>query len=182
MKSEMDREFLVQLESLRFEVIVICRSLLWDKGMLEDAVQEVVLQAVKSSSRFNAGTDFRSWLRRVAANTVFNLNRKSRELRPLKSDAGEEGDVARELSLEQAYEAVLKDPARIVSSLGKELRRAVEQLNETERTVFLLRSICEMKYQEIAETLSLPLGTVMGSLWRARAKLRKALAECSHEV
>lgn len=178
----MNREFLTQLEAHRGDVIGICRALLWDKNALEDAVQEVIIQALTSASRFDARLEFRAWIRRLATYTVFGLNRKNREIRPLGSEAEEEGDIAKELSLEQAYESVLKDPARIVSSLGSKLRRAVEGLNDTERTVFLLRSICEMKYREITETLSLPLGTVMGSLGRARAKLRKALAEYVHEV
>lgn len=178
----MKREFLEQLEACRRDVVTICRLLLWDKGNLEDAVQEVIVQVLSSESRFDPRMDFRTWLRRVATYTVFGLNRKTREFRPLALEAQQEEDLARELSLEQAYEMVLKDPARVVSFLGKELRRAVDALNDTERAVFLLRSICEMKYQEIAEFLNVPLGSVMGNLGRARAKLRKTLAECSHEV
>lgn len=178
----MKREFLEQLEAGRMDVITICRTLLWDKCALEDAVQEVVVQALSSASRFDPRMDFRTWLRRVATYTVFGLNRRTREFRPLAVEAQQEEDLARELGLEQAYEMVLKDPARIVSLLGKELRRALDALNDTERAVFLLRSICEMKYREIAEYLGVPLGSVMGNLGRARAKLRKTLAECSHEV
>lgn len=178
----MDREFSSQLDSCRTEVIALCRALLWHKADLEDAVQEVIVQALHAYPRFEPGTHFRAWLLRVAAHTVYNLNRKRRRV-PLPSpEAMEATDMERELGLEEAYEAVLKDPGRVVASLGGGLRAAVERLNETERAVFLLRSLGDLKYHEIAETLEIPLGSVMGNLGRARAKLRKALAGCVHEV
>ncbi|MCI0655762.1 MAG: sigma-70 family RNA polymerase sigma factor [Acidobacteria bacterium] len=163
------------------ELVSFCRALLWKKADLEDALQEVLLQAVKAYHRFVPGTRFKSWLFQVATNTVFNLNRKSGACPPARREASAV-DPAIELKLEDSYEAVLKDPARVVAALRSELRRAVEELNEIERTVLLLRSMCDLKYQEIAEALGIPLGSVMGNLGRARAKLRKALVEYSHEM
>lgn len=58
------------------ELVSFCRALLWKKADLEDALQEVLLQAVKAYPRFVPGTRFKSWLFQVATNTVFNLNRK----------------------------------------------------------------------------------------------------------
>jgi RNA polymerase sigma-70 factor (ECF subfamily) len=179
----MDAAFLRDLEACRHELVAFCRSLLWRKGDLEDALQEVLLQATRAFPRFREGTRFKAWLFRVAAHTVWNLNRKGRGRAPERAappDDPPDPDV--ELRLEEAYESILKEPERVLSSLGGELRRAVGLLNETERTVFLLRSLCDLKYQEIAETLEMPLGSVMGNLGRARAKLRKALVEFSHEV
>lgn len=178
----MDPAFIQEVEACRTELVSLCRALLWRKEEVEDAVQEVLLQAIRAYPRFVPGTRFKSWLFRVAAHTVFNLNRKRGARPPAAVEPVAPGDVESELRLEDAYEDVLKDPARVVAALGPEVRRAVERLNETERTVLLLRSLCELRYQEIAETLGIPLGSVMGNLGRARAKVRKALAELSHEV
>jgi RNA polymerase sigma-70 factor (ECF subfamily) len=176
----MDAAFIREAEACRKELIAFCRTLLWKKEDLEDALQEVLLQAMRAYPRFVPGTRFKSWLFQVATHTIHNLNRRARP-RPLEvRDVAVGPEV--ELRLEDEYEAVLKRPERVLASLGGGLRRAVDRLNDTERTVFLLRSLCELKYQEIAETLEIPLGSVMGNLGRARAKLRQALVEFSHEV
>src|SRR5207249_1950763 len=93
-----------------------------------------------------------------------------------------EMNIDDELRLEDSYDGVLKDPERIVSSLGQPLRRSMEHLNETERAVFLLRGLGDLKYQDIAEALEIPIGSVMGNLARARTKLRKSLAEVPREM
>jgi len=179
----MDAVFVRELEACRGGLVSFCRTLLWKKEDLEDALQEVLLQAVKAYPRFVPGTRFKSWLFQVATHTIFNLNRKRGANQPaLQEGAAPVEDPETELRLEDAYEAVLKDPARIVAALGSEVRRAVENLNEMERTILLLRSVCDMKYQEIAGVLGIPLGSVMGNLGRVRAKLRKALVEFSHEM
>ena len=177
----MDAAFARELEACRPELVSFCRALLWKKADLEDTLQEVLLQAVKAYPRFVPATRFKSWLFQVATHTVFNLNRRRGAGAPALREAAVE-DPETELRLEDAYEAVLRDPARVVAALGSEVRRAVEHLNEIERTVLLLRSLCDLKYQEIADALGIPLGSVMGNLGRARAKLRKALVEFSHEV
>jgi len=177
----MDAAFARELEACRTDLLAFCRALLWKKADLEDALQEVLLQAVKAYPRFTPGTRFKSWLFKVATNTVFNLNRKRGAGAPVMREAAAE-ELETELWLEEAYQAVLKNPGQVVAALGSEVRRAVERLNEIERTVLLLRSLCDLKYQEIADALAIPLGSVMGNLGRARAKLRKSLVEFSHEV
>jgi RNA polymerase sigma-70 factor (ECF subfamily) len=179
----MDAAFLRELGACRHELVAFCRSILWKKDDLEDALQEVLLQAVKAFPRFQEGTRFKAWLFRVATHTLWNINRKGRAgPRPGDIAPSDPQDLEVELRLEEAYEFILKDPGRIVTGLGGELRRAVELLNDTERTVFLLRSLCDLRYREIAQALAIPLGSVMGNLGRARAKLRKALVEFVHEV
>ncbi len=178
----MDREFAAGLEACRPELLALCRGLLWNRGDLEDAVQEVVVQALRAWPRFEPGTNFRAWLLRVAVNTIFNLNRKRRTAPVPGAEPAAEPGLEEELGLEEAYEAVLADPGRVVAAMGAEVRGAVAGLSDVERSVLLLRSIAEMKYQEIAEHLGIPLGSVMGYLGRARARLRRTLAEYVHEV
>jgi RNA polymerase sigma-70 factor (ECF subfamily) len=166
------------LVACRQELVAYCRHLLWEKRELEDAVQDVVLCAFREFTSFTGGS-FKRWLFAIATNVVFNLNRKRRS-RPV--PPVEPVDAAVELGLEEAYDAILKDPSRALSTLDEPLRSCLEQLNDSERAIFLLRSIVELKYQEIAEALAVPVGTVMGTLSRARIKLRKLLAERSHAM
>lgn len=179
----MDPTFLAELEAFKRDILALCRTLLRKRSDLEDAVQEVLFQALRSRPRLAEGTPIKAWLRTLTVQTIFNLNRKRHDM-PVEALDLQQDDMPleKELHLEQSYDSVLKDPDRIVSALGGRLRQAVLELNDAERTVFLLRSLCEMKYQEIARLLNAPLGSVMGNLGRARAKLRKALAEYSHEM
>jgi RNA polymerase sigma-70 factor (ECF subfamily) len=167
-------EFEAQLSELRRELVPYCRHLLWAKRELEDAVQEVVFQALRSQPRFSGG-DLKRWLFRVATNTVYNLNRKHRD-RPVES-VDRPQEISMQIGLEETYEEILRDPSRVPENLDGALRSGLESLNDSERAVMLLRSICEFKYHEIADVLSIPIGTVMGTLARARAKIREHLAE-----
>lgn len=178
----MDREFIELVSAVRGELLALCRSILWEKGDLEDAVQEVLVQAIRAYPRFDTGTNFKRWFFRVATLTIYNLNRKRRPAPSPRPELEAEVSIEAELRLEDSYDSVLKDPDRIVSSLGEPLRRSMEGLNDTERAVFLLRGLGDLKYQDIAELLEIPIGSVMGNLARARTKLRKALAEVPREV
>ncbi|HLG93768.1 MAG TPA: sigma factor-like helix-turn-helix DNA-binding protein, partial [candidate division Zixibacteria bacterium] len=61
------------------------------------------------------------------------------------------------------------------SLLVDDLVRALGNLNEVEKSVLLMKSVGELRYREIAESLEIPLGSVMGYLFRARQKMRNAL-------
>ena len=178
----MDREFVALVSGVRGELLAVCRSLLWEKDDLEDAVQDVLVQAIQAYPRFEPGTNFKRWLFRVATLTIYNLNRKRRPVRSPAPEPEAELNLETELHLEDSYDSVLKDPDRILISLGDPLRRSMERLNETERAVFLLCGLGDLRYQDIAEVLEIPTGSVMGNLARARAKLRKSLAEVSREM
>ena len=69
----------------------------------------------------------------------------------------------------------LAAPETLRQALDEDLVAALKSLNESERTVLLLRAIGEFRYAEIAESLGIPLGSVMGHLSRARKKMRSAL-------
>ena len=178
----MDPEFVTLAQSCQAELFALCRAVLWEKEDLEDAVQEVLVQALRAYPRFEAGTNFKRWFFRVATLTIYNLNRKRRPAPLARPEPEAEMGVEAELQLEDSYDRILKDPERIVAALGQPLRKGLERLNETERAVFLLRALADLKYQDIAEALEIPMGSVMGNLARARMKLRKSLAEVAREV
>ena len=105
---------------------------------------------------------FRSWLYRIAANAALDALRRERPAAEI--DQGSLADPAAgpEGTVEQDQRAA-------------QVRRAIAQLSEPLRMVLILREYQELTYQEIADALDIPVGTVMSRLNSARALLRKEL-------
>jgi RNA polymerase sigma-70 factor, ECF subfamily len=134
----------------------------------EDLVQETYLKALKGFGSFQQGTNFRSWIYRILRNTFLTsrsgLSAKLTE--PLDVEDGAslpaESDTPETLLLARADQQLVQD--------------ALERLPVPFREVILLCDMEEMSYQEIAEALSLPIGTVMSRLSRARKAMRELIA------
>ena len=138
-----------------------------DREEAEDLVQETYLKALKGFPSFQPGTNFRAWMYRILRNTF------------LTSRAGlwERNTVALEPEAEELLPGGPETPESILINRASEeiLQAAIEQLPVIYREVLLLCEVEEMSYQEIAETLSVPTGTVMSRLARARKALRDAV-------
>lgn len=170
--------FLAKLESVKAPLTAYVRQLLWNPSDLDDALQTTVLTAFQKFSSFQDGTDFRSWVFRIASFTVFNINRKSATIIPTDVEQAEiETPIEIQLEREQIYDELLQQPERLLQTFDEDVRRAVLTLAEHERAVLLLVTIGEFRCREVADILEMPIGSVMGYLARARAKLREYLAE-----
>ena len=134
----------------------------------EDLVQETYMKALKGFSSFEPGTNFRAWMFRILHNT-FLTSRTGLSLR--KTVPLDDGEESPPLAItEETPETIL------LNRLSQEsLQAAIEQLPVPYREVILLCDVEELKYQEIAETLSIPIGTVMSRLSRARKAVRETL-------
>lgn len=152
------------------------RRALRARNAVEDALQAAVATAWRTFDRFQDGTNFRAWMFRILAHEILNENRRlGRDTSlELQAEAGA-ADLVDALSREAVYERLLADPGLLAEHFDGEVLRALDRLNGGERGVFLLRAIGEFAYREIAEILDIPVGSVMGHLARARAKLREAL-------
>src|SRR5579883_593191 len=169
-----------ELDAFQKELVPLARALLWDPGDLVDVLRTVLERYRHGLPPAGPDFDLRKWLLRTTVLTAHDVNRKRRPARP--GDAEHEADLSEELRLEDSYRHLLKNPERMISGLGLPLRNALVQLSELDRAVFVLRCLCELRYQEIADAIDVPVGTVMGSLVRSRIQVRKALAEQIHEV
>jgi RNA polymerase sigma-70 factor (ECF subfamily) len=167
-------------DSFRQEIVGLTRALLWDLGDLPEVLNTVLSRSREAKPADLGEADLRKWYLRTTVLAAHDLNRKRRPRQPDSGDS--ETDLSDELRLEDSYRHLLRNPERLISGLGQPLRNALIQLSELDRAVFLLRSMCELRYSEIADTIDVPVGTVMGSLVRSRIKLRRALAEQIHEV
>jgi RNA polymerase sigma-70 factor, ECF subfamily len=134
----------------------------------EDLVQETYVKALRGFSGFQLGTNFRAWMFRILRNT-FLTSRTG-----LKSTAiGDE-----EVDFEQIPAAVPNPESALIAQANRELvRQGLADLPLPYREILLLCEVEEMSYEEIAQVLAVPVGTVMSRLYRARRALRTLLAE-----
>jgi RNA polymerase sigma-70 factor (ECF subfamily) len=136
-----------------------------DTAEAEDLVQETYVKALRGFSSFRAGTNFRAWMYRILRNSF--LSSRTGLKATVEFDEEDHDTVG---SSAANQESVLIDRAN-----RERVRQALTELPVHFREILLLCEVEEMSYQEIAETLSVPAGTVMSRLSRARKALRGLL-------
>lgn len=144
------------------------RWLTQNREEAEDLVQETYAKALKGFSSFQLGTNFRAWMYRILRNTFLTSRTGLRAAATVSLDPEEEGP---ELAVENDTPETI-----LFERTNRELlQSAIDELPVHFREILLLCEVEEMSYQEISETLSVPIGTVMSRLSRARKKLRDRL-------
>lgn len=142
----------------------------------EDLTQEVVLRAHRAINSFRGGATFQTWLYRIATNiTVDAIRRRKRHASRLCSLddplPGTDGSMAREVPDTQLTPAEQVERGELCG----EVLGAIGELSPKLRAVVVLFDLEGCTYEEIAEVLRLPLGTVKSRLFNARARLRDRL-------
>jgi RNA polymerase sigma-70 factor, ECF subfamily len=150
------------------------RWLVHDSSDAEDLVQETYLKALRGFGSFHRGTNFRAWIFQILRNTF--LSSRSRLERRMTVAMDSEEDFP---ALPATPESLL-----IERSGNDAVQCAIEQLPVILREVILLCDVEDASYREIAEILSIPIGTVMSRLARARKTVRKTVRgeEVFHEA
>lgn len=149
-----------------------------DRTEAEDMTQETFLRAYAALPRSRTDLDFKPWLFQIAVNQCRDLARKKR---PAAFTDLAEGDEA-------APEEAIEDEAPLLldrveeHELEQALARAMMGLPEIYRVAVTLRYTEEMTYDDIAAVLKLPVNTIRTHLFRAKAMLKKALAEWEPRV
>jgi RNA polymerase sigma-70 factor, ECF subfamily len=140
--------------------------LLRDSSEAEDLVQEVYLEAWKSFHRFELGTNCRAWLFKILFHRLYHFRRrliKASRVEAFGSPADQE-NIAAEPPVPQE----IRD---------EDILLALEKVPVEFREVVLMADVEDFSYKDIANTLKIPLGTVMSRLSRGRRVLRRELAE-----
>jgi RNA polymerase sigma-70 factor (ECF subfamily) len=137
-----------------------CLALLGNRHDAEDATQEIFLKAFERAGQFAGASRFTTWLYRLTVNHCLHRKERAELRRAVPLDAAEvqhalapEPSPADVAGVHEAYAIVVARLAR---------------LSEEHRAVLVLREIDELSYEQIAEVLSIPVGTVMSRLARAR--------------
>ena len=134
----------------------------------EDLVQETYAKALKGFSSFQQGTNFRAWMYRILRNTFLTSRTGLSATMTVPLDTEKE---------ETVMPAAAENPETIfLGRANQELvQSAIQELQLNFREILLLCEVEEMSYQEIADALGIPIGTVMSRLSRARSALREIL-------
>ena len=177
-KELFEKEALKHLDELFASAMRMTRQ----KEAAEDLISEVYAKAWKSFSQFEPGTNLRAWLYKILTNTYINHYRQRQrqpamvELdRPEDPDTGSGGDLYDKIL--GASKSPFENPDQVLANriLDQDLKQAIESLPDEFRLVVLLSDVQNFSYQEIANILDVPIGTVRSRLWRGRRLLQKVL-------
>jgi RNA polymerase sigma-70 factor, ECF subfamily len=156
------------------QVYRVARRLVSSREEAEDLVQETYARAFRSWRSYTPGTNLRAWLMRILTN--LNIDRGRREQRSPDMQPMEEGDYYLYNRLEQSGAA--DDEERVVERLSQDsIVEALAGVPHDFRDVIVLVDIGDFSYQEAAQILDVPIGTVMSRLHRGRRILKGGLAE-----
>ena len=160
---------------LRYQhkVVKLVARLLRDPAEAEDVAQEAFVKAYRAIGSFRGDSAFYTWLYRIAVNTARNTM-ASRQRRPVDYEA----DLSE--SQQSAVESRMRDldtpeAAALTDEIHRTVNRAVEDLPEDLRTAIILREIEGLSYEEIAEAMDCPVGTVRSRIFRAREAIDRNL-------
>ena len=167
----MDPEFFEQLAMPLFDSLYnLAHWLTGDRVDAEDLVQETYAKALKGFRSFQEGTNLRAWMFRILRNTFLTSRTglMARNTLSLEEEA-EEAEI-------RSAHVITPELVLLRSENQQIVLDALAALPVHYREIILLCEVEEMSYREIAEVLSLPIGTVMSRLSRARNYLRDMLA------
>jgi len=167
------------VERFQRPVFSIVFRMVRDREKAEDLTQETFVRTFNNLDRYDRSYKFSSWLFKIAYNlTVDHLRKK--ELRTISIHGSPDAVTADQqeatsVTLESGQEA---PDARIESlELAGQLEEAIGKLRAEYRTAILLRHVEGRAYEEIAEIMDIPLGTVKTYIFRARRQLREDLSD-----
>ena len=137
-----------------------------------DAAQETFLAIYKSIGRFRAESSLSTWIYKITVNTCINLARKNQKHATVPMEFNAHGEL---VDLQLPDTAPTPEEAVIGKVSYEEVRHAIDQLGGEHRTVIVLRDIENLSYEEIAQIVNLPQGTVKSRINRARSQLRQII-------
>lgn len=144
-------------------VVNVVYRMCGETNLAEDAAQEAFIRAWQHLPGYQPQSPFRNWVYRIATNVALDALRRERETVDI--------DTLSLAASDEGPETTLEGKER-----GERVRQAVLALPPASRAVLVLREYEGLSYREIADTLGIPIGTVMSRLNYARNRLRESLA------
>ena len=165
--------FDVLVRKYQHRVLKLVSRFVSDAAEAEDVAQEAFLKAYRALASFRGDSAFYTWLYRIAINTAKNALVSNRR-RPVDFDLDlqdpEQYDRHARLKEGDTPEGVL-----LTEEIRSVVEKAMEQLPEDLRTAIVLRELEGLSYEEIAEAMDCPVGTVRSRIFRAREAIDKKL-------
>lgn len=139
-----------------------------------DMVQEIYIKIFKNINKFDTDMPFHPWIRKISVNTCLNFKRtiKNNVISMNANISHTEDEIALEdtfVSKEDVLEEIINSETKTI------IKTYLNEMPEEYRMVILLRYYEELSYNEIAEIIGKPLGTIKTEIYRAKAILRKKL-------
>lgn len=166
------------VEKYRRKLLRLLSRMVRDQDEIEDIAQETFIKAYRALPQFRGDAAFYTWLYRIAVNTAKNyLTAKGRGMQTMSDQALNDEDEPDERLM--AQDISTPESELLSKQVAYAVNEAVEALPEELRQAITLREIEGMSYEEIAEAMACPIGTVRSRIFRAReaiaAKLRPIL-------
>lgn len=162
------------------KIMRLLARMLNNQAEIEDIAQETFIKAYRALPQFRGESAFYTWLYRIAINTARNwLSSNQRKMLVPDTFETKEGET---FSQSDNLIDIDTPESRMVSSeIAQTVNRAIEELPEDLRTAIVLREIEGLSYEEIAQTMECPIGTVRSRIFRAReaiaARLKPVLGQ-----
>lgn len=161
------------LENYRAAIFNLLYKMVRNREETEDLVQEAFMKAFKALPSFNEEYAFSTWLYKIAINNCIDHMRKKRLKtysinKPVQSKDGELGREFPDTSMSPDKHILSVEKSKIIET-------AIDELPENYKIAIVLRHSEEKSYEEIAQLLNIPLGTVKARIFRAREMLKKKL-------
>ncbi|WP_459827202.1 RNA polymerase sigma factor RpoE [Hydrogenophilus islandicus] len=163
------------VEKYRRRVERLIGRLVRDAAEVEDLAQEAFIKAYRAIDSFRGESAFYTWLYRIALNTAKNhLMSAKREVATTsataENDEGESVDLLEGQGSDETPERLL-----LTQEIARTVEAAMAELPEELRTAIQLRELDGLSYEEIAETMGCPIGTVRSRIFRAREAIARRL-------
>jgi RNA polymerase sigma-70 factor, ECF subfamily len=167
-RASFEREALIHLDLLYW----VARRLVENAADADDLVQSTMLKAYQAWDQFERGTNAKAWLLTILRHVFVDMRRQ-------RIARAEVTDVEALGPFEVAARGAAADPEQAFfdSLVDIDVVRAIAQLPEAYRQVFLLTHLGELRYHETAAILSVPVGTIKSRLFRARKLLQARLRD-----
>ncbi|MFW8565711.1 RNA polymerase sigma factor RpoE [Orrella sp. 11846] len=156
------------------KILRLLSRMMRDQNEIEDVMQETFIKAYRAIPQFRGDSAFYTWLYRIAINTARNWmtaqTRRPSVPNLSQSDSDETFDEIENLTDSNTPESILAG-----QEVAACVNEAIEQLPEELRTAIVLREIEGLSYEEIAQTMDCPIGTVRSRIFRAREAIAQKL-------
>ena len=156
------------------KIFRLLSRLIRDPAEVEDVAQEAFIKAYRALPNFRGDSAFYTWLYRIAINTAKNWLVSQGRRAPTSTEADiEEAETFDDG--EQLRDLNTPDAMLLTKQVANAVNRAIEQLPEDLKTAIVLRELEGLSYEEIAETMNCPIGTVRSRIFRAREAIAEEL-------
>ena len=159
------------------KVYNICYRMVNNPEDASELAQETFLKVYRHIADFKGNSSISTWLYRIASNVCLDFLRKNKKYQTVSM----EKEAFEDLQIKDMISSVEEGPEKIVESNAKKaaIKEALSKMNEHNRNAVILRDFMNLSYEEMSNTLNLPIGTVKSRISRARNELRALL--CSGE-